>query len=366
MKVRYLNLPAQFDVKSILREIREELKRCQFILGPQVKEFETNFARLCQTNYAIGLNSGTDALFLALKALNIGSGDEVITVPNSFIATTGAIVTTGARPIFVDVDEEYNIDVNLIEQAITSQIKAILPVHLTGNPADMQRIMAIARKYSLPVIEDACQSVGAAIDNKPTGSFGNLGCFSLHPLKNLNVWGDGGVITTNSREYYERLMLLRNHGLKTRDEVEVLGYNSRLDTIQAIVANNVMGKLDFVIEKRIKNACRYNERLAEISEFVTTPIKKKNVKHVFHVYVVRAQRRDELASYLEANGIETKIHYPIPLHLQKGCQHLGYKQGDFPVCEAQAQSILSLPIHQHLTEREIDYVADKIKEFYGR
>lgn len=366
MQVKYLNLPAQFDVEAIIGALREELKSCRFILGPAVQEFESSFARLCKTNYALGLNSGTDALFLALKALDIGHGDEVITVPNSFIAPTGAIVAAGAKPVFVDVDEEYNMDVNLIEGAITSCTKAILPVHLTGNPANMPKIMEIARKHNLYVIEDAAQSVGATINNKPTGSFGDFGCFSLHPLKNLNVWGDGGVITTDSKEYYEKLTLLRNHGLINRNEVEFLGYNSRLDTIHAIVANCVMKKLDSLTEKRIKNARRYDERLANISGFVSTPLRKKDVKHVFHVYVIRAHRRDELASFLEKNGIETKIHYPIPIHLQKGCHHLGYQQGDFPVCETQARSILSLPVHQLLTDDEIDYVTDKIKEFYGK
>jgi len=366
MEVKYLNLPAQFDIEAILGDIREELKSCRFILGPQVKEFESDFAKLCKTSYALGLNSGTDALFLALKAVNIGPGDEVITVPNSFIATAAVIAAAGAKPVFVDVDEEYNMDVKLIERAITPRTKAILPVHLTGNPADMPKIMAIAKKYKLFVIEDACQSVGATIDNKPTGSFGDFGCFSLHPLKNLNVWGDGGVITTNSKEFYEKLILLRNHGLKNRNEVEFLAFNSRLDTIQAIVAKRVMKKLDSVTEKRIENARKYNERLAGIPEFVSTPTKGKNVKHVFHVYVIRAKKRDELAGFLEKNGIETKIHYPIPIHLQKGCQYLGYKFGDFPVCEAQSKEIMSLPVHQLLADNEINYVVEKIKEFYGK
>lgn len=366
MQVKYLNLPEQFDTRKILSAISEQLKVCQFILGPEVEQFENNFAKLCETKYAIGLNSGTDALFLSLKSLNIGPGDDVITVPNSFIATTGAIVAAGARPVFVDVNDEYNMDMNLIEQAITPHTKAILPVHLTGNPADMQAIMEIARKYNLYVVEDACHSINATINGQPTGSFGDMGCFSLHPLKNLNVWGDGGVLTTSSDELYKKVCLLRNHGLKNRNEVEFLGYNSRLDTIQAIVADDVMKKLPFIIEKRIENARKYDERLADLSEFVTTPRRKKNVKHVFHVYVIQAQKRDKLARYLKQNGIETKIHYPIPIHLQKGCQYLGYKQGDFPVCEAQAKSILSLPVHQLLTDKEIDYVADKVKEFYGK
>ncbi len=366
MEVKYLNLHGQFDVDAILADIREELKSCRFILGPAVKEFEISFADVCRTTYALGLNSGTDALFLALKALNIGQGDEVITVPNSFIATAAIIAAAGAKPVFVDIDEEYNMDVKLIEGAITKRTKALIPVHLTGNPADMPKIMSIARKHNLFVIEDACQSVGATVDGKQTGSFGEFGCFSLHPLKNLNVWGDGGMITMNSSELYEKMLLFRNHGLKNRNEVEFLAYNSRLDTIQAIVGKHVIKKLPVVTEKRIENARKYDERLSDISEHVTTPKKKKNVKHVFHVYIIRAKKRDELARFLEKNGIETKIHYPIPIHLQKGCEHLGYKQGDFPVCEAHSRAIISLPIHQLLTVGEIDYVSGKIKEFYGK
>ena len=253
--VKYVDLPRQANVENILSDIKELLlKTGQFTLGPPVKEFESRFAQLCKTKYATGVNSGTDALFLALKALNIGPGDEVITIPNSFIATVGAIANAGAKPVFVDVNDELNIDASLIEKAITPNTRAIMPVHLTGNPADMPRIMEIASRYNLHVIEDACQSVSASINGQPVGSFGIAGCFSFHPLKNLNVWGDGGIITTDSKELYDKLVLLRNHGLKKHDEVELFAYNSRLDTIQAIVGNQLLNVLDAITDTRIRNA----------------------------------------------------------------------------------------------------------------
>lgn len=365
MKVKYSYLKEQFaDSEEIFKALRDQLTRCQFTFGSELKEFEDKFAHLCQARYALGVGTGTDALMLALKALSIGQGDEVITAPNSFIATAGAIVAAGARLVFVDVNNEYNMNISLIEDAITHRTKAILPVHLTGNPADMPAIIEIARKYKLFIVEDACQAINATINGKPTGSFGDAGCFSLHPLKNLNVWGDGGVLITQSYKLYEKVCLLRNHGLKNRDEVEFLGYNSRLDTIQAIVANHVLNKIEEITQRRIHNACIYDQGLSKLDEQVIIPPRRKNVRQVFHLYVIQVQKRSELMQYLAKNGIETKVHYPIPIHLQKGCQFLGYKKGDFPVCEAQAESILSLPVHQHLEESEIDYVIDHIRSFY--
>ncbi|MFC2071630.1 DegT/DnrJ/EryC1/StrS family aminotransferase [Chloroflexota bacterium] len=364
-KVKYVDLSKQANVEAILSDIKEVLlKTGQFTLGQPVADFESRFAKLCKTKYAIGVNSGTDALILALKALNIGSGDEVITAPNSFIATAGAIAVTGAKPVFVDVDDEYNIDADLIEKSITPQTKAIMPVHLTGNPADMPRIMEIADKHNLHVIEDACQAVSALINGKPAGSFGIAGAFSFHPLKNLNVWGDGGMVTTDSKELYEKLLLLRNHGLKGRDEVEFFAYNSRLDTLQAIVANQLLNVLDAITDARIRNAKRYDDALSDMADYVTIPPRKGNVKQVYHTYVILAKERDRLGSYLAEKGIETKVHYPIPIHLQKASKYLGYKEGDFPVCEVQTKSILTLPVHQHLTDDQVEYVIDNIRKFY--
>ena len=366
MKVKYLDLPKQFKDEALWREIKKIFETCQFIQGPEVERFESKFANLCGTPYALGLNSGTDAIFLALRALNIGSGDEVITVPNSFVSTAGAIIAAGAKPVFVDVAADYNMDVNRIEKAITPRTKAILPVHLTGNPADMVKITEIAEKKGLSIIEDAAQAIMASINGKPVGSFSDAGCFSLHPLKNLNVCGDGGVLTTKSREIYEKVKFLRNHGLKNRDAIEFFGYNSRLDTIQAVVAEYGMQNLKAIKEKRQKNAQTYDQGLKDLNGFVTLPPRQEKVEQVFHTYVIRVQKRTELIRYLEENGVETKIHYPIPIHLQKPCQALGYKKGDFPECEKQAEEILSLPIHQYLEEEQLDYVIDRIKKFYKR
>lgn len=364
-RVRYIDLPRQAHAEDMLNDIRELLlKTGQFTLGPQVGEFEARFARLCQTGYAIGVNSGTDALFLSLKALGIGPGDEVITVPNTFIATVAAIANVGARPVFVDVNNEYNIDADLIGKAITPRTRALIPVHLTGNPADMPRITDIATKHHLHVIEDAAQAVSASIDGKPVGSFGDTGCFSFHPLKNLNVWGDGGMIVTSSKELFNRIALLRNHGLANRDECEVFAYNSRLDTLQAIVANRLMNDLDDITTTRIKNAGFYDEALARFGDAVTLPPRKQNVRQVYHTYVIQARNRNGLYKYLLENGVEAKIHYPVPIHLQEASKYLGYKDGDFPVCEAQARSIITLPVHQHLTQDQLTYVVDAMRKFY--
>ena len=365
MKVRYLELQQQFDDEVLYAKIKKLFSNCQFIMGPEVEEFETNFAQLCGTTYALGVNSGTDAIFLGLKALGIGAGDEVITVPNSFIATTGAITATGAKAVFVDVGADYNMDVSLIEPAITPRTKAILPVHLTGYPADMPTIMDIARKKKLYVIEDAAQAVSASIHGKFVGSFGDIGCFSLHPLKNLNVCGDAGVLTTNSKEMNRKLKMLRNHGLKNRDEIEFFGYNSRMDTIQAVVALHNLKNLDAVTAKRIRNAEMYDSLLSAMNDDVVIPPRRPDIRQVFHTYIVQVREREKLIEYLDANGVETKIHYPIPIHLQEPCREIGLKSDDLHETEKQGKQILSLPIHQFLTPEQIEYVAESIKRFYG-
>lgn len=366
MQVRYSYLKEQFgDSEEIFRGLREQLTRCEFTFGPELTEFENKFAKLIGTKYAIGVASGTDALFLSMKALGIGAGDEVITTPSTFIATVGAIVATGARPVFVDSNEEYNINPSLIEKVITPKTRAILPVHYTGCPVDMPGIMEIARKHNLYVIEDACQAISAAIDGKLCGTFGITGTFSLHPLKNLNVWGDGGIVVTSSKEIYDKIILLRNHGLKNRDEVEIFGYNSRLDTVQAIVGNYLIKQVDWITDRRISNAKKYDAALKELSDYIKLPPRRKGIRHVYHLYMFQAKDRDQLLDYLIKNGIEAKVHYPIPLHLQNAAKRLGYKKGDFPVCEAQCKSIITLPVHQHLKEEEISYVIEKIREFYS-
>ena len=366
MRVRYMDLPRQFEDGTVAARVIDEFKRCQFVLGPQVAEFEGRFARACGAAHAVGLNSGTDALFFSLKALGVGPGDEVITAPNSFVATAGAIVMAGATPVFVDVDAEYLMDPARLPDAITSRTRAIIPVHLTGNPADLDAIGAIAAPRSLLVIEDAAQAVGAAVGGRVVGSIGTAAAFSLFPLKNLGVAGDGGMLTTNSREVLDKVMLFRHHGLRTRDEVEIWGYNSRLDTLQAIVADAVMDGLEVVTAARIRNAAFYDQALAPLAPHIVVPPRRRGVRQVFHTYVVQAERRDGLREFLESRGVETKIHYPIPIHLQKAAAGLGYKRGAFPVSEAQSERIVSLPVHEYLTESEQQYVVDRIGEFYRR
>jgi dTDP-4-amino-4,6-dideoxygalactose transaminase len=359
-----MDLPRQFEGGAIGGKVAEEFDRCQFVLGPQVSAFETRFARLCDTRYAIGVNSGTDALFLSLRALGVGPGDEVITAPNSFVATAAAIVRAGATVVFADVQPDYTIDPLQVEAAVTSRTRAILPVHLTGMPADMAAIGAIAARHGLAVVEDGAQAVGATIDARPVGSFGDAGCFSLFPLKNLGVAGDGGMVTTGSPDLDRTIRLLHNHGLRSRDECEVFGYNSRLDTIQAIVGDALLDSIEQVSGARRVNAALYDEALAPLAPDVEVPPRRPAVRPVFHTYVVQVARRAELMAHLAARGVETKVHYPIPIHLQPAATHLGYKRGAFPVAEQQAERILSLPVHEYLTVEDLAYVAETLREFY--
>ncbi len=365
MKVPFSYLKEQFArPEPILKDIGKLVKTGDFTLGKQVAQFEAKFAKVCGTRFAVGVNSGTDALFLSLKALGIGAGDEVITMPNTFIATVGAIAASGAKPVFVDCNDEYVINTDLIEAAITSKTKAIMPVHYAGHPADMAKVLAIAKKHSLRVVEDACQGICSSIDGKVTGSFGDAGGFSLHPLKNINVWSDGGIVTTNSEQIYRKLILLRNHGMSNRDEYEMFGYNSRLDTVQAVVGLHIIKDLEKITRRRIENARAYDTGLADLRQ-IKFPPRRKNVRYVYHLYILQVERRDELLSFLNKNGIEAKVHYPMPLHVQKCCSGLGYKAGDFPVAESQARRIITLPAHQHLTDKQIKFTIDKVHEFYG-
>jgi aminotransferase EvaB len=367
MQVKFSYLDRQFaNVDDYLADVRALVLSGDFTLGAAVTEFEQRFAQLCQMPYAVGVGSGTDALILAMKMLGIGPGDEVIAPTNTFIATIGAIAMTGATPVLVDNEEGFTIDPNLIEAAITPRTKAILPVHLTGNVADMPKVMEIANKHKLLVVEDACQSITGARDGNYVGSWGEAVCFSLHPLKNLNVWGDGGMIVTRSQELYENLRLFRNHGLVNRDEVSMFGHNSRLDSLQAVIANRLIDQTEFITNTRIANAKRLDAGLADLSEFINIPPRLPNVRHVYHLYILRVDRRDELLAYLQANGVEAKIHYPIPVHLQKAAAHLGYKEGDFPVAEADSKTIITLPAHQHLTVEEVDYTIETVRSFYRK
>ena len=366
MKVRvpYTDFPSQFGEQrdEILQAMEKVLRRGDFILGTEVEEFEKEFGSLCGTQHAVGVASGTDALILSLVALGIKAGDEVITPPNSWISSASSIALVGARPVFADVKEDFTLDPDQVEKAVTSRTKAILPVHLTGRCADMERIQALARRKGLAVIEDAAQAAGARFQGRAAGSFGTMGCFSLHPLKNLSGIGDGGIVTTNDEKLAQRLRLLRNHGLKNRNEVVQWGFNSRLDTLFAAVLRNRLRRLPAVTEARRRNARIYREALGST---VIYPLDRADEYPIYHLFMIQCDRRDELQSFLERRGIETRTHYPTPIHLQPCSASLGYRVGDFPVAEKQAGRILSLPVHQALSEEQIREVADSIREFYG-
>lgn len=363
MKIPFVNLKTQYE--NLRKELTDSFEAVassgMYILGNQLKKFENEISNLCETKYAVGVANGTDALFLSLKVLDVGENDEVITAPNSFIATAGAIIATGAKPVFADIREDFNISPESIEAKISSKTKAIIPVHFTGRPACMDEIREIADSKRLYIVEDAAQAIGAKYKSKPVGALGHLGCFSLHPLKNLHLYGDGGIITTNHKELYSRLCLLRNHGLINRDECATWGYNSRLDELQAA----------FGI-KKIKYIKAWNQRYREIAQmynkglkdFVTCPADNSELECVFHNYMIIAEQRDKLIEFLTEKGIETKIHYPIPIHLQKVGLELGYKKGDFPVAEEICDKMVSLPIYPELTNDQIEFVVDGIKEFY--
>ncbi len=367
-KIKHNYLSEQFkDYNVIFDEIKKVIKFNDFTLGKNVDKFENKIKKLLKAKYVISVGSGTDAIMLSLKCIGVKEGDEIITTPYTFYATIGAIVTLGAKPIFVDVGEDYNIDPNKIERKITKKTKAILPVHWSGKICEMQKIKKIAKKYKINVIEDACHSILATFKDKIAGNFGDFGCFSMHPLKNLNVWGDGGFILTNKKVYFNKLMLLRNHGLVSRNVNKIFGYNSRLDTIQATVALHLLKKIRKITNKRILNAQLLDKSLKNIKKII---LKKRQIyiKEVFHLYEFRVRnykQRPLLINYLKKNGIDAKIHYPIPMHLQPASKIYGYKKGDFPICERISNTTISLPVHEFLKKKDILFMCKKIKEFFN-
>ena len=365
MKVRYSYLSQQFgNCPELWKNLKDFVKTGDFTLGKPLEVFERKFAKLIGTKYAIGVNSGTDAIKLSLKAIGIKHGDEIITAANTFVATVGAICELGAKPVFVDCDDSFCMDVNLIEKKITKRTKAIVPVHFTGYMTNMPKLNKIAKKYNLPIIEDACQSILASINKKNSGTWSDFGAFSLHPLKNINVWSDGGIIVTSNKKYYQHLKLLRNHGLSDRDNVELCGYNSRLDTFQAVVGNWLIPSAKKIANQRIKNANYIDKNFSKIKEISIPPILKKyNI--VYNLYIVFAEKRDELLKYCIQKGIEAKIHYPIPMYRQKAMKYLNHKIGDFPVADRHAKSIISFPCDQHLSKKEMKYIVDCVKNFYS-
>lgn len=366
MQVPFIDLKAQFAALEgeLMPAIRGVLEQTNFILGKPVEDFERAFADYSECEHAVGVASGLDAIKLALRALDIGPGDEVITAANTFIATALGISAAGAKPVLVDIDEKtYNLDPALVEQAVTPQTKAIMPVHLYGQPADMDPLLDIARRHELAIIEDASQAHGARYKGRRVGSFGAVSAFSLYPGKNLGAYGDGGIITTRRGDLAERLAVLRNYGSKVKYYHLVKGENSRLDTLQAAVCGVKLKHLDDANARRRSHAARYTERLADLGEIVC-PHMSDEVEHVFHLYVLRVQNRDAFMEFLKSRGVATIIHYPIPIHLQEAYQEADWHEGQFPITEQCAKEIVSLPMFPELTDDQIDYVTDCIREFY--
>lgn len=360
LKAQYLSLEQEIDAA-----IKEVLLSGQFILGPSVRKLEEEVAAYCGCKYGIGVASGTDALRLTLTALGIGPGDEVITTPFTFIATANTIAHCGAKPVFVDIDPKtYNIDPAAIQKAISKRTKAIVPVHLYGQPADMDPIMDLAEKYGLYVIEDVAQAIGARYKGRRVGSIGHAGALSFFPSKNLGAYGDGGMVVTNDAVLAEKIDILRKQGSKKKYYAEVLGFNSRLDTLQAAILRVKLKHLDSWNEARRQRAKRYNELLSGLP--VITPYEAPNVYHVYHQYTIRTKERDALAAHLKERGISTMVYYPVPLHLQQVFADLGYGEGSFPESETASREVLSLPMYPELTEAEQQEVVRAIRGFYKR
>jgi dTDP-4-amino-4,6-dideoxygalactose transaminase len=368
MNVPFLNLKIQYKQieHEVLPMITEAMTSGAFIGGEQVSRFETEFAEFCNSSYCVGVNSGTDALRFALMTMGVGRGDEVITVPNTFIATTEAISQVGAKPVFVDIyPDTCNMDVSKIEEKINENTKAIIPVHLYGQPADMDPILKIAQKNDIMVIEDACQAHGAKYKNRNAGSMGAVGCFSFYPGKNLGAFGEGGAIVTQDEAVARNIRMIRDHGQQKKYFHDLEGYNGRLDAIQAGVLRIKLRRLGDWNRARRENAAYYNQLLSEIPS-VTLPIEAEFANSVYHLYVILVDDRDGLQKFLDSKGIATGLHYPLPLHLQKAYEHLGYRKGAFPVTEHIADRLLSLPMFPELTREQIEYVVRSVKEYVNR
>ena len=363
MKVPFLDLKVQYD--SIREEIAAGLQgvldNTAFAGGPFVAKFEEEFASFCQTGHAVGVGSGTDALWIALLALDIGPGDEVITVPNTFIATAEAISFCGATPVFVDIDERtYTMDPEKVEAAITPRTKAIVPVHLYGLMADMDPISVIANKHDIPVVEDAAQAHGATYKGRGVGSVGMLGCFSFYPGKNLGAYGEAGAVVTSDESLANRMKMFRDHGQEKKYYHSIVGWNARMDGFQGAVLSVKLERLSQWNDARAQHAQLYNELLADATD-VITPYKPDHSKHVYHIYAIRVPDRQALLEQLREKEIYCGIHYPIPLHLQDAYKDLGYSEGDFPIAEKCAATRLSLPMYPELTYGQIEFVAREIQ-----
>jgi dTDP-4-amino-4,6-dideoxygalactose transaminase len=373
MQIPLLDLKIQYaSIKTEIRAALGEVLESQlFILGPKVEEFEKSIAAYTGTRYAVGVSSGSDALLVSLMALNIGPGDEVITSPFTFFSTAGVIARLRAVPVFVDINPlTFNIAPEKIEAAVTARTKAIIPVHLFGQCADMDPIVAIAKKYRLAVIEDAAQSIGAEYHGRRSGAIGQLGSFSFFPSKNLGGFGDGGMVVTNDEALYDKLKVLRDHGAKPKYYHRIVGGNFRLDVIQAVALGVKLKYLDGWSQKRRDNAAYYDRLLAGAAAGVIVPPQAvyraggDRSHHIYNQYTIRAKARDGLRQFLKDQGIGTEIYYPLPLHLQECFRGLGYKKGDFPDAEEAAGAVLSLPVYPELSTAQKDYIVEKIREFY--
>ena len=358
------------DLKKQYHSIKEEIDRAvlnvlestQFVLGREVAAFEEEFADYCQTKHGVAVNSGTSALHLAFLAADIGPGDEVITVPNTFVATIAAIRYTGATPVFVEIEpNSYNIDPKKIEDAITERTRAICPVHLFGQMADMDPIMETAKKHNLIVVEDAAQAHGAEYKGKRSGSIGDLGCFSFYPGKNLGAYGEGGLVTTNNPDYAKTIHALRDWGAEKKYHHDLKGFNYRMTGIQGAILRVKLRHLEEWTKARRDHAKYYNKMLTEFK--VKTPVEMDYARHVYHLYVIRVHQRDEFRDFLKKNDIFTGIHYPIPVHMQKAHADLGYGRGDFPLIEQAADEIISMPMYAELNNKDIEEVVTAIKLF---
>jgi dTDP-4-amino-4,6-dideoxygalactose transaminase len=364
INVPFVDLTRQFrNLETELSKAFVDVGRSGgYIMGARLESFERKVADFIGVRHALGVADGSDALFLALKAMDIGPGDEVITATNSFIASAWVVVAVGAKPVLVDVAEDFNIDPARVEAAITPRTRAIIPVHLTGRPAPMDEINALAARHGLFVLEDAAQAIGARYRGKRVGGLGTAAGFSLHPLKNLGVYGDGGLITTDDDALAAKLLKLRNHGLRNRDECEIWGFNSRLDTMQAAFAEIKLGYLD---GWNIRCRAIANTYAAGLAACVQVPVDQAWEECVYHNFVIRTDRRDALMAHLLQNGVDTRVHYPIPIHLQDAAKDLGYKPGDFPNAERYAKTMISLPIYPELTDVEVAHVVVSVRSFFA-
>jgi dTDP-4-amino-4,6-dideoxygalactose transaminase len=364
-KIPYLDLPAQIRGirKDLDAAIARTLDNCSFCLGPDVTQFEKDFARYIGAEHCVGFNSGTSALHVAMLLLGIGPGDEVITTPFTFVATSWAISYVGAKPVYVDIDDAtFNLDPKLIEKAVTPRTKAVMPVHLYGHPFDLDPILAICKKCKLSLVEDAAQAHGAKYKGKTVGAFGDISCFSFYPGKNLGACGEGGALLTNNTAFAARARALREHGSTIRYYHDEIGFNYRMEGIQGAVLGVKLKHLEKWTRERRRVAKRYTELLAATP--LQLPREAAGAESAWHLYVVRHPRRDDLKKHLEANGVGCALHYPLPLHLQKAYAHLGHKPGDFPVAEKAARECLSLPIYPELTDAQIQRVVEVIKGFF--